>query len=55
LLQKSREPERVSDDQARRWVADDCLLWTVAVKPWVLVQELSEDGGPVHRPAPRDA
>jgi len=35
---------RVSDDQARRWVADDSLLWAVAVKPWVLVQELAADG-----------
>ena len=32
----------VSDDQARAWVADDCLLWAVTVKPWVLVQELAE-------------
>jgi hypothetical protein len=31
----------VSDDQARRWVADDSLLWAVAIKPWVLVQELT--------------
>jgi len=34
----------VSDDQARQWVSDDSLLWAVAIKPWVLVQELdSED------------
>lgn len=31
----------VSDDQARAWVGDDELLWSVVVKPWVLVQELS--------------
>lgn len=30
----------VSDDQARQWVAADSLLWTVAIKPWVLVQGL---------------
>lgn len=29
-----------SDDQARVWVAADSLLWAVAVKPWVLVQEI---------------
>jgi len=34
----------VSDDQARQWVSGDSLLWAVAIKPWVLVQELgSED------------
>jgi hypothetical protein len=31
----------VSDGQARQWVADDSLLWAVAIKPWVLVQELT--------------
>jgi len=34
----------VSDDQARRWVAGDSLLWAVAVKPWVLVQETAAGG-----------
>jgi len=33
----------VSDDQARQWITDDSLLWAVAVKPWVLVQELTDD------------
>ena len=32
--------EPVSDDQARDWVEGDALLWSVVVKPWVLVQEL---------------
>ena len=32
----------VSDDQAKRWVADDSSLWAVVVKPWVLVQELDK-------------
>jgi hypothetical protein len=32
----------VSDDQARQWVADDSLLWAVAIKPWVLVQETTD-------------
>jgi len=30
----------VSDEQARQWVSGDSLLWAVAIKPWVLVQEL---------------
>lgn len=29
---------RVSDQQAREWHADDRSLWTVVIKPWVLVQ-----------------
>jgi hypothetical protein len=33
----------VSDDQARQWVNDDRLLWAVAIKPWVLVQELDNE------------
>ena len=33
----------VSDDQARQWISEDSLLWAVAVKPWVLVQELKDE------------
>jgi hypothetical protein len=40
-LQQDLQLAAVSDDQARRWVADDSLLWAVAIKPWVLVQELT--------------
>jgi hypothetical protein len=29
---------RVSDAQARQWLTQDALLWTVVVKPWILVQ-----------------
>ncbi len=29
---------KVSDEQAGSWQADDVLLWTVVVKPWILVQ-----------------
>ena len=29
----------VSDDQAKQWYADNSLLWSVVVKPWVLVQD----------------
>jgi hypothetical protein len=31
----------VSDTQARDWFNRDCSLWTVVVKPWVLVQDQS--------------
>ena len=33
---------KVSDDQALIWYQQDTLLWTVVIKPWVLVQESSE-------------
>ena len=33
----------VSDDQARQWVAAEQVLWAVAIKPWVLVQEPKRD------------
>ncbi len=29
---------RVSDEQARRWLDAEASLWTVVVKPWILVQ-----------------
>jgi hypothetical protein len=29
---------KVSDDQAREWLAADAVLWATVVKPWVLVQ-----------------
>ncbi len=31
----------VSDDQARSWVDTDAVLWSVVVKPWVLVQDIN--------------
>lgn len=30
--------KRVSDAQASTWLHDDPALWTVIVKPWILVQ-----------------
>jgi hypothetical protein len=30
--------QSVSDAQAMQWLAQDALLWTVVVKPWILVQ-----------------
>lgn len=32
----------VSDAQARQWFENDILVWTVVVKPWVLVQNTRE-------------
>ena len=33
----------VSDDQARRWIDEDAMLWAVVVKPWVLVQAIDPE------------
>ena len=33
----------VSDDQAKDWIASEELLWAVVVKPWVLVQTITDD------------
>lgn len=30
--------EKVSDQQALQWFESDALLWTVVIKPWILVQ-----------------
>jgi len=30
---------KASDDQARGWLENDAELWSVVVKPWVLVQD----------------
>ena len=30
--------KKVTDEQAGSWHANDTLLWTVVVKPWILVQ-----------------
>jgi len=30
---------KVSDEQARRWLDTDALLWTVVLKPWIFVQD----------------
>jgi hypothetical protein len=29
---------KVSDEQAKAWLAADVLVWAVVVKPWLLVQ-----------------
>lgn len=30
---------KASDAQASTWLATDAVLWTVVVKPWILVQQ----------------
>ncbi len=34
---------KVTDDEARDWLARDPDLWSVVVAPWVLVQEKTTD------------
>jgi len=33
---------QVSDEQAVAWLEADAILWSVVVKPWVLVQPLKD-------------
>jgi len=33
--------EKVSDEQALTWFNKDDSLWTVVIKPWLLVQEIN--------------
>lgn len=35
---------KVSVKQAKLWLNNDAILWSVVVKPWVLVQPLKESG-----------
>ena len=34
---------RVSDEFALKWFETDATLWSVVVKPWILVQEMPVD------------
>jgi hypothetical protein len=34
--------ERVQDEQAKLWLSDDTWLWSVVVRPLILVQRLTE-------------
>lgn len=36
---------RVNDAQASTWLTDDPALWTVIVKPWILVQPAAPKNG----------
>ncbi|WP_156491762.1 DUF2288 family protein, partial [Oleiphilus sp. HI0123] len=33
---------QVSDDQALAWYEADAELWTLVIKPWILVQAVSK-------------
>jgi len=37
---------KVTDDEAGSWQAQDALLWTVVVKPWILVQHGRQQPSP---------
>jgi len=37
-LLNSAHIARVSDEKAREWLEQDQQLWTVVIKPWILVQ-----------------
>ncbi len=39
---QSQQVFPVNDDQAKHWVASDALLWAVVIKPWVLVQAITD-------------
>ncbi len=34
--------DKVSDAQAKDWLGTDATLWTVVVRPWILVQQRTE-------------
>jgi hypothetical protein len=40
---EKQELAPVSDEQARAWIDSGALLWSVVVKPWVLVQECASE------------
>lgn len=33
---------KVTDEQAKNWLEADASLWTVVVRPWILVQQATE-------------
>ena len=39
-----RQVGPVSDAQAREWVEANALVWSVVVRPWVLVQPVLREG-----------
>lgn len=39
----SGEVARVDDDQAKAWHEAETTFWSTVVKPWVLIQPLTED------------
>lgn len=41
-LIENKQIDRVSDEQAIAWIECDALVWCVVVKPYILVQPVSE-------------
>ncbi len=41
----SGEVTKVSDLQAKAWLDDNASLWTVVVRPWILVQQRAPASG----------
>ena len=39
---------KVSDAQAMHWHEKEAWLWTVVVKPWILVQDVGENAPNLH-------
>jgi len=39
---ESLQVSSVDDDQAKHWVTSEALLWAVVIKPWVLVQTITD-------------
>ncbi len=39
---ESLQVSPVNDAQAKHWVASEAMLWAVVVKPWVLVQTITD-------------
>ena len=39
---ESLQVSPVNDDRAKHWVASEAMLWAVVVKPWVLVQTITD-------------
>ncbi|WAW09126.1 DUF2288 domain-containing protein [Oxalobacter vibrioformis] len=37
-LVAQKQIEKVTDEQAQAWFEEDVELWTVVIKPWILVQ-----------------
>ena len=38
LWMASNKVQLVSDQQAEKWIKNDHIMWSVVIKPWVLVQ-----------------
>lgn len=43
VLMDKHKLHPVSDEQAQTWYANNALLWTVVIKPWLLVQPIGDN------------